>query len=127
LVQEKAREVRSKLPPDYNVNEVREVIKKIAGPKGLAERGMAVPLNVFLFQEVSRFQGILQTVRTTLSNIIEAIDGNIIMTPDIMDAIDAIADTKAPNNWMCDASGAEISWILPGLGVWVTSLLERYS
>ena len=44
-----------------------------------------------------------------------------------MDAIDAIADTKAPNNWMYDASGAEISWILPGLGVWVTSLLERYS
>ncbi len=66
-------------------------------------------------------------VRTTLSNIIEAIDGNIIMTPDIMDAIDAIAEAKAPNNWMYDASGAEISWILPGLGAWVTSLLERYN
>ena len=66
-------------------------------------------------------------VRTTLSNIIEALDGNIIMTPDIMDAIDAIAEAKAPNNWMYDASGAEISWILPGLGAWVTSLLERYN
>ena len=49
LVQEKSRDVRSKLPPDYNINEVREIIKKIAGPKGLADRGMAVPLNVFLF------------------------------------------------------------------------------
>ncbi len=49
------------------------------------------------------------------------------MTPDIMDAIDAIAEAKAPNNWMYDASGAEISWILPGLGAWVTSLLERYN
>ena len=66
-------------------------------------------------------------VRTTLSNIIEAIDGNIIMTPDIMDAIDAIAEAKAPNNWMYDASGAEISWIFPGLGAWVTSLLNRYN
>jgi len=69
----------------------------------------------------------LFVVRTTLSNIIEAIDGNIIMTPDIMDAIDAIAEAKAPNNWMYDASGAEISWILPGLGACVTSLLERYN
>jgi len=49
MVQEKAREVRSKLPPDYNLGEVREIIKKISGPKGLADKGMSVPLNVFLF------------------------------------------------------------------------------
>jgi len=70
---------------------------------------------------------VLTSVRTTLTNIIEAIDGNIIMTPDIMDAIDKIADSIAPTNWMYDASGAEISWILPGLGAWVTSLFERYN
>jgi len=49
MVQEKARELRSKLPPDYNLIEVRETIKKIAGPKGLADKGLSVPLNVFLF------------------------------------------------------------------------------
>jgi dynein heavy chain, axonemal len=47
--------VRSKLPPDYNLTEVREIIKKISGPKGLNDKGMTVPLNVFLFQEISRF------------------------------------------------------------------------
>lgn len=86
-----------------------------------------MPLNVFLFQELSRFQGVLTTVRTTLTNIIEAIDGNIIMTPEIMDAIDAVADSRVPNSWIYDPSGAEISWILPSLGAWCTSLNERYN
>lgn len=52
IVQDKARDIRSKLPIDYNITEVREIIKKISGPKGLADKGMLVPLNVFLFQEV---------------------------------------------------------------------------
>lgn len=52
MVQEKSRDVRSKLPPDYNLTEVREMIKKISGPKGLTDKGMQVPLNVFLFQEI---------------------------------------------------------------------------
>jgi len=62
-----------------------------------------------------------------LSDIIEAIDGKMIMTPEIMDAIDSLADARAPNKWIYDASGAEISWILPALGAWVTSLMERYN
>lgn len=35
------------------------------------------------------------------------------MTPDIVDAISAISDAKAPNSWSYDATGAEIAWILP--------------
>lgn len=62
-----------------------------------------------------------------MSDIIEAIDGKMIMTPEIMDAIDSLADARAPNKWIYDASGAEISWILPALGAWVTSLMERYN
>lgn len=40
LVQEKSREIRTKLPPDYNLVEVRDTIKKTGGPKGLSEKGM---------------------------------------------------------------------------------------
>ena len=43
-----------------------------------------------------------------MSDIIEAIDGKMIMTPEIMDAIDSLADARAPNKWIYDASGAEI-------------------
>jgi dynein heavy chain len=55
IVQEKARDVRSKLPIDYNMTDVRETVKKLAGPKGLNDKGMTVPQNVFLFQELTRF------------------------------------------------------------------------
>lgn len=67
----------------------------------------------------------MSIVRKTFSDVIEAIDGTIIMTPDIQDAIFAIFDAKVPITWIQDASGAEISWLLPTLGSWFTSLLER--
>lgn len=49
LVQEKAKDILSKLPPNYNMIEVRESVKKLPGPKNLSDKGMSVPLNVFLF------------------------------------------------------------------------------
>jgi dynein heavy chain len=69
-----------------------------------------VPLNVFLFQEIQRIQIILALVRKTLIDIVDAIDGQVVLTPVILDAIDAIADAKVPQNWIYDATGAEISW-----------------
>lgn len=68
---------------------------------------------------------ILSIVRKTFSDVIEAIDGTIIMTPDILDAINAIFDAKVPNTFLYDPSGAEISWLLPTLGSWYGSLIER--
>ena len=32
-------------------------------------------------------------------NLIEAIDGTIIMTPDLVDAINAVFDVRVPRNW----------------------------
>ena len=51
LVQDKAKELLSKLPPDYIILEVREGIKKLPGPKifPATEKGFAIPLNIFLF------------------------------------------------------------------------------
>jgi dynein heavy chain len=47
------------------------------------------------------------------------------MTPDILDAINAIFDARVPNTWLYDPSGAEISWLMPSLGAWFGSLVER--
>lgn len=47
------------------------------------------------------------------------------MTPEILDAINAIYDAKVPFIWLYDPSGAEISWLLSSLGSWYTSLIER--
>jgi len=64
-------------------------------------------------------------VRKTFNDTIDAIEGLIIMTPDILDAIDSIFDAKLPYSWLYDPSGAEISWLLPNLGSWFNSLIER--
>ncbi len=47
------------------------------------------------------------------------------MTPNILDAINAIFDAKVPSFWITDPSGAEISWLLPTLGSWYGSLIDR--
>lgn len=80
------------------------MLRKLPGPKGLNDKGLTVPLNVFLYQEIQRMQKILTIVRTTCMQIVEAIDGQIIMTPQIVNGIDSIADAKVPNNWIYDAT-----------------------
>lgn len=67
-------------------------------------------------------QMIISTVRKSLQDVINAIDGTIIMTPNIVEMIDAISDARVPNMWVYDATGAEISWLYPNLGGWINSL-----
>ena len=124
----------SKLPPDYLETDVRELIGKLAGPKGLEkptdkglEKGMRVPLNVFLFQEIMRLQNIISIVRRTLVDLIEVRAGNIILTPELQDAADSIYDSRVPKQWLYDANGTEISWLDFTLGTWLSGLQDRNS
>ena len=59
-------------------------------------------------------------------NMIDAIEGTIIMTPDIVDAINAVFDFRVPKKWCYDPTGAEISWLTPSLGGWIKGLLDRH-
>jgi len=47
------------------------------------------------------------------------------MTPEIVDALDALYDARVPKEWIYDALGGEISWIIPVLGQWFGSLQDR--
>lgn len=80
IVKEKSLDLLSKMPLDYNEGEVRELIKKLSGPKALGAVGYSVPLNIFLSQEIARMQVIFNIVRKTLIDACDAIDGQIIMT-----------------------------------------------
>jgi dynein heavy chain len=62
-----------------------------------------------------------------LKEIVLSIDGQIIMTPALSKAIDNVFDGRVPYDWMYDTTGAEISWLYPGLGAWFTSLNRRNS
>eukprot|EP00919_Chromeraceae_sp_WS-2016_P024794 GHVR01058592.1.p1 GENE.GHVR01058592.1~~GHVR01058592.1.p1 ORF type:complete len:1591 (-),score=375.53 GHVR01058592.1:134-4906(-) len=124
-IREKCVELTSKMPEDYVEEIYREQIRKLRGPKELPERGFAVPLNIFLFQEIQRMQRIIDIVRFNCTNMIDAIDGTVIMTPELQMDMDAVFDIKVPRRWTHDASGAEISWLTPSLGKWFTGLTDR--
>jgi len=68
---------------------------------------------------------IITLVRSTLNNVVLAIEGQIIMTPSLVGAINQIFDAKVPKNWMYDTTLAEISWLYPKLGTWFHSLNKR--
>ena len=63
---------------------------------------------------------IVDIVRKCFADVIMAIDGTIIMTPNILDAINCIFDARVPDSFIMHA-GAEISWLFPTLGSWFNS------
>lgn len=122
------KELLPGLPQNFVWLEVQEKLKYLKGPRGLGEPGKndTIPLNIFLSQEIQRFQMILTIVKTTMENMIDAIKGTIIMTSEIVDSINAIFDFRVPNKWMFDPTGAEIPWLTPSLAGWIKGLLDRH-
>jgi dynein heavy chain len=113
------------LPPDFIEIEIDEKLKTLRGPKSLSDTGKAIPLNVFLFQELQRFQKVLDIVRGTMTDMVLAIDGSIIMTPLLVDCIDSISDFRVPKVFQYDPTGVEISWLTPSLAGWLKGLIDR--
>ena len=58
-----------------------------------------MPMNIFLRQEVDRMQRVITAVRTTLIDLKLAIDGTIIMSENLRDALDNIFDARVPALW----------------------------
>ncbi|VEL11117.1 unnamed protein product [Protopolystoma xenopodis] len=57
------------------------------------------PLHIFLRQEVDRMQRVITSVRTTLVDLKLAIDGTIIMSENLRDALDNMFDARIPSSW----------------------------
>merc|ERR1719517_19888 len=58
------------------------------------------------------------------ATIAMAIDGTVVMTTDLLADLGSIFDARVPTRWTNDASGAEISWLMPNIGGWFTGLLD---
>lgn len=61
-----------------------------------------------------------------MSDMVKAIDGEVVMTSNLVTAINNMYDFRVPAPWMFDATGVEISWISPSLGTWLSGLQNRY-
>jgi dynein heavy chain len=125
IVKEQAQDLLSKMPADFVEEIFRAQIVKLKGPPNTPDKGFGAPLNIFLFQELQRLQNIIAIVRGNLRNIVMAIDGTVVMTTDLLEDLGSIFDARVPRRWTNDASGAEISWLMPNLGGWFTGLTDR--
>ncbi|KAJ8938536.1 hypothetical protein NQ318_016906 [Aromia moschata] len=110
VVTRQAKDMLSKLPKDYDPFEVKQ--RMIA-------MNHLNPLNIFLRQEIDRMQKVIFLVRSTLRDLLLAIEGTIIMNEALGDALDNIYDAKIPFVWRRG------SWEASTLGFWFTELMER--
>lgn len=113
----------------YPKKKIDRMVPNLSGPKNypIREKGMGhkIPLNIFLMQELQRMEIVINIVKKTFTDIIAAIKGQIIMTPLIVSAIDALYDMKIPENWLYDSAMTEISWQKPTFASWIKSFRDR--
>ena len=107
------KDIKQKLPPPLKNVEKRE--KKMT------------PMIMFLAQEVHRFQNIYVTTSKAIHEITLAIDGQILMTPEIEGSIQSLHNGRVPHSWMYDALGAEWSWVSQSSAGWFKELNQRHS
>jgi dynein heavy chain, axonemal len=118
VVVEKAGELLLRLPSNFVEDIYREQIDR--------QGGLSVPLNIFVLQEIQRMDIVITVVKNTLTQIQLAIRGEVTLTSILDKAIDSIFDSRVPKTWMLTASGSELSWLSPNLGLWYNGLIERF-
>jgi dynein heavy chain len=107
------QDLLGKTPDMFEAEDMKEKLRKLPG-------GATQPLTIHLRQELDRLNGVLKVTRTTLSNLRLAIEGTIILTPDLQDALESLFNARIPGKWLA------LSWESATLGNWFNGLLSRY-
>ncbi|BFZ13509.1 hypothetical protein BsWGS_16546 [Bradybaena similaris] len=103
-------DVLNKMPVDYDPFEKKACLAKL---------GTLEPLVIFLRQELDRMQTVITAVRNTVVDLKLAIDGTIIMSESLRDALDSIYDGRIPAAWK------KISWDSSTISFWLNELQDR--
>lgn len=56
----------------------------------------------------------------------QAIRGEVVVSEDLLSAIDAVYDARVPRQWVFSFGGDEISWMSPSLALWFSSFSKRH-
>ena len=65
----------------------------------LKKMGLLQPINIFLRQEIDCMQRVITPVRLDLKDLKLAIDGTIIMSENLRDALDNMFDAMVSTTW----------------------------
>jgi len=117
IVYEKCEELLERLPEDYKEDDYKAKLNKLGG--------LAIPLNIFLYQEIQRLQNVIAKIRFIMQQLQLAIKGEVVMSEELSNTLSSMFDAKVPETWVLTVAGDEFSWILPTLGLWFSSLLLR--
>ena len=117
VVLEKAQDILTRMPEFYVEEEYRVRLNKLGG--------LSVPLNIFLYQEIQRLQNVMAKVSFMLKQLKLAINGEVVMTEELQNCLDAIFSATVPKMWLFTVAGDEFSWNIPSLGPWMSSLVAR--
>jgi dynein heavy chain len=78
------------------------------------------PLSIFAGQEIDRLMVTMRVIRTTCIDLRLAVDGTIIMSPKLQDALNFIYDGRVPPAW------SAVSWPSPSVATWFGEVLRRF-
>eukprot|EP00754_Rhynchopus_humris_P030089 Rhum_TRINITY_DN15257_c1_g1::Rhum_TRINITY_DN15257_c1_g1_i3::g.146501::m.146501/K10408/DNAH; dynein heavy chain, axonemal len=110
VVVEMANDFLKRLPAEWKLDQVRELLRKI---------NQNLPLNVFCRQEIERLNVCISLIRMTLKDLKLAISGIVVMSAHLQEARDALYDAKVPPRWIV------VSWPSPTMGLWFEEVLTR--
>lgn len=101
-----------------------ELDEKRAHPETLrvTEAGAMISLGVFVKQEMERFNKLLRLVRSRLRELIQAIDGTVVMSQLLEDQFNSFINGKVPLPWLDTSVGYPS---LKPLVSWVNDLVAR--
>jgi dynein heavy chain len=84
------------------------------------EKGLLPSLSIVLLQESSRFNRLLKTIKSSLENLKNAIDGTALMSDELDSMFYSLLNNAVPKNWQKVAYPS-----LKPLASWITDLRER--